>query len=237
MRRPRIIAPGWRLSRYMKRLGWPTRASTSQGSHVHPDTPLPAEGLADTAIRPAELSSTAEFDVSSWNGNVPAKLPTLRKLNSTSRSIMDRKHESSAINRRNLLSGLVAVPAFLSVFPISVATLAATADDPLPSWNDTATKTAILDFVARVTTPGSADFVPEAERIATFDNDGTLWAEQPLYFAALLYARSGQGARAAASRVEEQGALRLAAERRHQGRARRAARRPCRDRDRRRIPA
>ena len=54
--------------------------------------------------------------------------------------------------------------------------------DPLPSWNDTAPKTAILDFVGRVTKDGGADYVPPAERIATFDNDGTLWAEQPVYF-------------------------------------------------------
>jgi hypothetical protein len=50
----------------------------------------------------------------------------------------------------------------------------------LPSWNDGATKSAILDFVARVTKQGSAEFVPPAGRIATFDNDGTLWCEQPL---------------------------------------------------------
>ena len=55
------------------------------------------------------------------------------------------------------------------------------ADDPLPSWNDTAPKHAIVAIVDRVTKPGSPDFVPAAERIATFDNDGTLWAEQPLY--------------------------------------------------------
>jgi hypothetical protein len=54
--------------------------------------------------------------------------------------------------------------------------------DPLPSWNDTGSKKAIFNFVERVTKQGSADFVPEAERIATFDNDGTLWAEQPMYF-------------------------------------------------------
>ncbi|MEM7144109.1 MAG: HAD family hydrolase [Verrucomicrobiota bacterium] len=54
--------------------------------------------------------------------------------------------------------------------------------DPLPSWNETDTKDHILDFVTRVTTPDSPDFVPPAERIATFDNDGNLWAEQPLYF-------------------------------------------------------
>ena len=54
--------------------------------------------------------------------------------------------------------------------------------DPLPSWNDTAPKRAIVDFVTRVTREGGPDFVPVAERIAVFDNDGTLWAEQPIYF-------------------------------------------------------
>ena len=53
--------------------------------------------------------------------------------------------------------------------------------DPLPSWNDGATKQGITTFVSRVTTPGGPDFVPPAERIATFDNDGTLWVEQPMY--------------------------------------------------------
>lgn len=53
--------------------------------------------------------------------------------------------------------------------------------DSLPSWNDGRAKRTILDFVARTTTPGSADFVPPGERIAVFDNDGTLWTEQPIY--------------------------------------------------------
>ncbi|QJT08723.1 HAD family hydrolase [Oceanidesulfovibrio marinus] len=58
----------------------------------------------------------------------------------------------------------------------------ARADDPLLSWNDGPAKTAIIDFVEKVTADGTADFVPVEERIATFDNDGTLWAEKPLYF-------------------------------------------------------
>ena len=58
------------------------------------------------------------------------------------------------------------------------------AADPLPSWNDGAAKKSILQFVAKVTKEGSPDFVPPAERIAVFDNDGTLWAEQPMYFQA-----------------------------------------------------
>jgi phosphoglycolate phosphatase-like HAD superfamily hydrolase len=56
------------------------------------------------------------------------------------------------------------------------------AQDPLPSWNDGPAKKAITEFVAKVTKEGSPDFVPPAERISTFDNDGTLWAEQPIYF-------------------------------------------------------
>jgi hypothetical protein len=53
--------------------------------------------------------------------------------------------------------------------------------DPLPSWNDGPSKRAIVDFVGRVTREGAPDFVPGPDRIATFDNDGTLWGEQPLY--------------------------------------------------------
>jgi phosphoglycolate phosphatase-like HAD superfamily hydrolase len=56
--------------------------------------------------------------------------------------------------------------------------------DPLPSWNDGAGKKSITDFIARVTAQGGADFVPVDRRIATFDNDGTLWCEQPVYFQA-----------------------------------------------------
>ncbi len=53
---------------------------------------------------------------------------------------------------------------------------------PLPSWNDGTAKKALVDYVAKVTTKGSPDYVPPAERIAVFDNDGTLWTEQPVYF-------------------------------------------------------
>jgi len=66
------------------------------------------------------------------------------------------------------------------LFVLLLLTNAAFAADPLPSWNDGAAKKSILEFVAKVTTPDSPDFVPVAERIATFDNDGTLWCEQPL---------------------------------------------------------
>jgi phosphoglycolate phosphatase-like HAD superfamily hydrolase len=64
-------------------------------------------------------------------------------------------------------------------------TPSAFADDPLPSWNNRAPKRAVIAFVEKVTTPGSPDFVQISERVAVFDNDGTLWSEQPMYFQAL----------------------------------------------------
>ncbi|WP_439544063.1 HAD family hydrolase [Hyphomicrobium sp.] len=71
--------------------------------------------------------------------------------------------------------------ALLLLLPVGANQAAAQAD-PLPSWNDAAPKTAIVEFVGRVTKDGGPDFVPPAERIAVFDNDGTLWSEQPVYF-------------------------------------------------------
>ncbi len=70
----------------------------------------------------------------------------------------------------------------LACSPAGIGDQPTATTDPLPSWNDGQARQAILDFVDRVTDPTSSDFVPEAERIAVFDNDGTLWAEQPLYF-------------------------------------------------------
>ena len=79
-------------------------------------------------------------------------------------------------SRRTLLSALVAAGL------CGWTSARAQTPDPLPSWNDGAAKRAITDFVARVTTQGGPDFVPIDQRIATFDNDGTLWTEQPFYF-------------------------------------------------------
>jgi hypothetical protein len=56
------------------------------------------------------------------------------------------------------------------------------AQGALSSWNDTGARQSIIGFVQKVTTQGSPAFLPERERIAVFDNDGTLWAEQPMYF-------------------------------------------------------
>jgi len=74
---------------------------------------------------------------------------------------------------------LIAV--MMLAFWLAISSLA-TAADPLPSWNEGKAKQSIFNFVQRVTAPESKDFVPEPERIAVFDNDGTLWAEQPFYF-------------------------------------------------------
>jgi hypothetical protein len=63
----------------------------------------------------------------------------------------------------------------------ALAAVPARADEPLPSWNDGPAKRAIIRLVERVTREGGPDFVPVPERIATFDNDGTLWSEKPAY--------------------------------------------------------
>jgi len=75
------------------------------------------------------------------------------------------------------------VTAALACVMAFTATVARAAD-ALPSWNDGKAKQSIVTFVEKVTKEGSPDFVPVAERIATFDNDGCLWAEQPMYFQA-----------------------------------------------------
>jgi hypothetical protein len=98
------------------------------------------------------------------------------------------------VSRRAMLSALAAIPALPMLLPNSAlaqsrpGTLPTSPagqipiTDPLLSWNDTASKKAIFNFVERVTKQSSPEFVPEGDRIATFDNDGTLWAEQPMYF-------------------------------------------------------
>jgi phosphoglycolate phosphatase-like HAD superfamily hydrolase len=91
------------------------------------------------------------------------------------------RSSSTNLTRRVLLSALAALPTLIGPLrPMSARAQAQT--DPLPSWNDGAVKAAITGFVARVATQGSPDFVPAEQRIATFDNDGTLWCEQPMYF-------------------------------------------------------
>jgi phosphoglycolate phosphatase-like HAD superfamily hydrolase len=85
---------------------------------------------------------------------------------------MDRR---LSLTRRGLLFALAAA-GLLACLGVAKAD-----NDPLPSWNQGASKQAIIDFVNRVTTEGGPDYVAQPERIATFDNDGTLWVEQPAY--------------------------------------------------------
>ncbi|MCY1082168.1 HAD family hydrolase [Archangium lansingense] len=89
---------------------------------------------------------------------------------------------------REVVLPLLCLTALAASSP-SPAQAPATREDPLPSWNEGAPKKAILDFVKRVTTPGSPDFIPVEERIATFDNDGTLWPEQPVIQGAFVLAQ------------------------------------------------
>jgi phosphoglycolate phosphatase-like HAD superfamily hydrolase len=78
---------------------------------------------------------------------------------------------------------LKAVAAILAgLFMLSGQPVGAQSSDPLPSWNNGPSKQAIRTFVRKISKPGTPDFVPPAQRIATFDNDGTLWGEQPFYF-------------------------------------------------------
>src|SRR3954451_17641835 len=83
-------------------------------------------------------------------------------------------HRLVTLTRR----GLAAATLALAATPV---TEAQAAGDPLPSWRDGPTKRGILAFVQRVIRRGTPDYRPMAERIAVFDNDGTLWVEQPLY--------------------------------------------------------
>ena len=97
------------------------------------------------------------------------------------------RERSTAPRRRQAVSialAIVALTGCATGEPQTADARAADAQavDPLPSWNDGATKTAIIDFVDRVTAASTPGFVPAAERIAVFDNDGTLWVEQPMYF-------------------------------------------------------
>ena len=95
---------------------------------------------------------------------------------------MKKNPTSTDINRRTLLSTLAALPALSGMlFPISAQGQTATRSNPLPSWNDGPAKQAIIEFVQATTTTGSPKFVRAEERIAEFDQDGTLWVEHPVY--------------------------------------------------------
>jgi hypothetical protein len=89
------------------------------------------------------------------------------------------------IEAKTFLNALATFFSFMTAFALVSAFVSANGTqpaDPLPSWNESPSKTAILDFVQRVISEGSADFVPISERIAVFDNDGNLWPENPVPF-------------------------------------------------------
>jgi phosphoglycolate phosphatase-like HAD superfamily hydrolase len=95
---------------------------------------------------------------------------------------MSQKLFFSGVSRRTLLSALAVLPAFSgSLLPMSAQAQTAASGGPLPSWNDGPAKQAIIDFVRATTDQGSPKFVPPEERVATFDQDGTLWVEHPIY--------------------------------------------------------
>ena len=100
----------------------------------------------------------------------------------------------SGINRRALLSTLAVLPALSApFFSVSAPAQTTASSGALPSWNDGPAKQAILDFVRVTTDPASPKFVSPEERIATFDQDGTLWVEHPIYTPACLLLRPGAG--------------------------------------------
>ena len=96
---------------------------------------------------------------------------------------MKRIARRGCINRRVLLSTLAALPILSTpfVFVSASAQTTATSADPLPSWNDGPIKQAIVRFVHTTTDQSSTNFVTSTERIATFDQDGTLWVSHPMY--------------------------------------------------------
>jgi phosphoglycolate phosphatase-like HAD superfamily hydrolase len=94
---------------------------------------------------------------------------------------MKSDDQSPGIDRRALVSGLVALPALSTALLSSPVQAQTTPSAPLASWNEGPAKQSIIDFVRATTDQGSSKFVPPADRIATFDQDGTLWVEHPIY--------------------------------------------------------
>jgi hypothetical protein len=94
---------------------------------------------------------------------------------------MKSNNSLSGIDRRALVSSLALLPALSGTALFTLAQAQTASEAALPSWNDGPAKQAILDFVQATTDRANPKFVPPDERIATFDQDGTLWVEQPIY--------------------------------------------------------
>jgi len=104
----------------------------------------------------------------------------------------------SGLSRRALLGSSLTIAA------LAAAPVLARGADPLPSWNDGANKRAILDYVRRITSKGGADYVAPEARIATFDNDGTLWCETPLIEGEFVKLRMGEMLKANPALAQEE---------------------------------
>lgn len=103
------------------------------------------------------------------------------------------------------IKGLLSIAGIICCLAPSLAF----ADDPLPSWNDTETKKRIVAFVENVRSEGSLTFITPAERIAVFDNDGTLWTEQPIYVQLAFALDRVKALSTRSPRVERPGAVRV----------------------------
>jgi len=104
-----------------------------------------------------------------------------RRASSLGEMAMKSDDRRQGIDRRTLISGLALLPTLSTTLLSSPVVAQTTTGEPLPSWNDEPAKQAILEFVRATTEQGSSKFVPVEDRIATFDQDGTLWVEHPIY--------------------------------------------------------
>lgn len=124
--------------------------------------------------RRPSFCTRCKIGLPNWIENPKALNRTGRLLRGAVREFTAERDMHMKPKGKRILIGLVAVA-------FAVVSTSAFAQDPLPSWREGPARNAIMSFVQRVTTPGGAEYVPPAERIAVFDNDGTLWGEQPMY--------------------------------------------------------
>src|SRR4051812_37087832 len=149
----------------------PTRRRLQRSHDLEAATGL-QHPLPTLRTRRCRRPRKARFRLAGWP--LPGEGRTLRIATKGFRAL-SRHPPFQGLPCRKL--GVMSAAAFAT--PLSAARAQAA---PLPSWNDGPAKAAIVGFVERVTREGSADYVKPVERIATFDNDGTLWVEQPIYF-------------------------------------------------------
>src|SRR5262249_9960264 len=190
----RLPASAARSSGPPRRATWPSAARTMRSKRWSPSgiraAPRSSRSSASPVIAPRSSctatprSSTRRY-CSATRGPSRSSRPPGRSHRAGKKAIdktMKSRWRPPAVAPTSRVGRHVLTALAVIVAAASIPASAARAADPLASWNDGKAKQAIVEFVAKVTTEGGPDFVPPAERIATFDNDGTLWAEQPLYF-------------------------------------------------------